>query len=113
VSNAEPRSVLPGAGTDVRWTGRTEITLINGHGVQVGAISVAVGSNVMTLRYKGRVLAEINRDTFHEWLVAPRSSLLVHDVTWFTRTGLTCISIEGLGAYVVPGNCIRHLQAVV
>ena len=109
MSNAESCSTA----TLRRWTGRTEFSLIDGHGQHRGAISVAIGPEALTLRYENRLLAIMDRDTFRAWLTEMRSPLRIHDVLWFTRTGLTCISIEQVGAFVVPGNCIDQLASVV
>ena len=98
---------------DADWTGRADLSLIDDRGLRVGTIAVAIGSHTLTLRYENRFLAEIQRADFREWLIHPRDKLQVHDVTWFTQTGLTCISIEELGCFVVPGSCIGHLVAVV
>jgi hypothetical protein len=95
------------------WTGRTEIALINGRGQQVGAVAVAIQPSSLTLRHRNRLIAELDREVFHEWLFDPQGPLRCHDVIWFIHTGLTCISITGLGAFVVPGSCIANLMAVV
>ena len=94
-------------------SGHTDFDLINARGWRIGSVEVDLRPNTLTLRFKNRLLAVMDRDRFREWLVHPREVLAVDDVTWFTQTGLTCITIDGRSSYVIPGGCIGHLIAVV
>ena len=96
-----------------RRSGRTDFDLINARGWRVGSVDVTLRATTLTLDYRTRRLALMDRDRFREWLIHPRDVLEVDDVTWFVQTGLTCITIDGRSSYVIPGSCIGHLVSVV
>ena len=108
--NTEPVHASTTAGA--RWIGRTEIALINGRGQRTTAVDVVIRPRTISLRHRKRTLADMERAAFREWLSDPRGTLRTQGVLWFVHTGLTCISIPGLGCFVIPGSCMANLTAV-
>ena len=108
-------SIFGGSGTTLEdpWTGRTGFDIFNGRGWRVGTVVIWLYNDALTMELEGRRLALIDRAEFREWLIHPQSPLRLEDVTWFTETGLTCITIDRRRSYVVPDDCVGHLVAVV
>ena len=103
---ARPNDQLP-------WTGRTELDLINARGWRAGSVELDLHLDFLTVRHQGRTLAVIDRERFREWLVHPREAMVADDVTWFTQTGLTCVTMNERSTYVVLSGGIGFLVAVM
>lgn len=103
----------PSPDTSTHRLDRADFDLINGRGWRAGSIEVMIRTDTLTLRLGNRTLAVFDRQQLHDWLSRPQGALAADTVTWFTRTGLTYITIQGRSSYVVPGNCVEHLLTVV
>jgi hypothetical protein len=99
----------------VAWTGLLGLDLRNGRDWSAGTLEVDVRQDTMEVRHQGRMIAEIDRDRFREWMIHPGELPYLADQTrWSVEAGVTVLTLRpGAYVYQVGAESLATLRSLI